>query len=135
MSNRLRAETLIPRNTGPALVLACFMRLQQQANLARQAMRLSTFVHINYAPVTAVLLSVLGWVALYSVYANFGQLGFELLQGPGVLLNVGGMVLVGLHASGLLLLLGLGLGAITVLTKTAARAEPREDRSEISPTR
>lgn len=97
-------------------------------------MKLPKFVHINYAPVTVVLLSVLGWVALYSVYANFGQLGFELLQGPGVMLNVGGMLLVGLHASGLVLLLGLGLGAILVLTRSAARAEPQDDGSGISPT-
>ena len=96
-------------------------------------MKLPTFVHINYAPVTAVLLSVVGWVALYSVYANFGPLGFELLQGPGIMLNVGGMLLVGLHASGLLLLLGLGLAAIAALTRSI-RAEPQQDVGDISPT-
>src|SRR4030095_17053606 len=96
-------------------------------------MTLPTFVQINHAPVTAVLLSVIGWVALYSVYANFGQLGFEFLQSPGIMLNIGGMLLVGLHASGLLLLLGLGLGAIAVVTKSA-RAEPQQDPGESSPT-
>lgn len=97
-------------------------------------MKFPKFVHINYAPVTVVVLSVLGWVALYSVYANFGQVGFELLQGPGVMLNVAGLLLVGLYASGLLLLLGLGVGAIAVLTKSAARAHPKEQPSEVSPT-
>src|SRR4029453_17466649 len=96
-------------------------------------MKLPTFVQINHAPVTAVLLSVIGWVALYSVYANFGQLGFEFLQSPGILLNIGGMLLVGLHASGLLLLLGLGVGAFVVVSKPA-RGEPQQDASEISPT-
>src|SRR4029434_7637916 len=109
------------------------MRLDPQATSRGSAMKLPTFVQINHAPVTAVLLSVIGWVALYSVYANFGQLGFEFLQGPGIMLNVGGMLLVGLHASALLLLLGLGLGAIAVLT-TSVRAAPQQDPNEISPT-
>ena len=90
-------------------------------------MKLPRFIHINYAPITVVLLSIFCWVALYSVYANFGQVGFELMQGPGVIGNVEGMLLVGLHAAGLLLLVGLALGAITVLTRLVIRSEAQAD--------
>ena len=91
-------------------------------------MKLPRFIHINYAPITVVVLSVFCWVALYSVYANLGQVGFDLMQGPGVMLSVEGMLLVGLHAAGLLLLVGLALGAIAVLTRLGMRGEAQADQ-------
>jgi hypothetical protein len=90
-------------------------------------MTLPRFTHINYAPITVVLLSVFCWVALYSVYANLGQVGFDLMQGPGVILNVEGVLLVGLHAAGLLLLVTLALGSITVMTRLGIRSAAQAD--------
>jgi hypothetical protein len=93
-------------------------------------MRHTGMVHINHAPVTAVLFSAVCWLGLYGVFANFAQRGFELLQRPGIPSAVEGSALVGLHAVGLLLILGCGLCTIAVLIKSAINAAGPNHRLE-----
>ena len=94
-------------------------------------MKLPTYTHINYMPLNAVLLSVCCWAGLYAVYANLGHRGFELLQSPGLFPNAQGLLFVGLHVTGLLLLLAFGLGAIVVLTRHGIRSDAQEHPSKL----
>jgi len=97
-------------------------------------MKLTTIAHINYAPITAVLFSLACWLGFYAVYANFGQTGFELMQRHDLMLITQGVILVGLHAMGLLLLLACGAGAIAVLIRSGSRRDARDQPSEVNPT-
>ena len=72
---------------------------------------------INYAPILAVVFGAFCWLGLYALYANFAQRGFELLHRAGFISSVGGVVLIGLYALGLVLLLGCGLAAVGALLK------------------
>lgn len=97
-------------------------------------MKLTSIARINYAPITAVLFSLACWLGFYAVYANFGQTGFELVQRHDLMLNAEGVVLVALHAMGLLLLLACGVGAIAVLLRSGSRRDARDGASEVNPT-
>ena len=94
----------------------------------------TTLARINYAPITAVMFSLACWLGFYAVYANFGQSGFELVQSHDLMLNVEGVVLVALHAMGLLLLLACAVGAVAVLIRSGGRRDAREQASEVNPT-
>jgi hypothetical protein len=94
-------------------------------------MKLTNIARINYAPITAVLFSLVCWLALYAVYANFGQRGFELLQRPDIVFNAQGVLWVGLHAMGLSLLMTCVLGAIAVLVKSGVRNDAQGHPSKM----
>lgn len=141
---------MILRKTYPAPDLACFLRLLSHRdgpatgqaaarkpgidNKRGSTMRHSIIARINYAPITAVLLSLACWLGFYAVYANFGQTGFELVQRHDLMLNLEGAVLVALHAMGLLLLLACGTAAVAVLIKSGTRRGARNQASEVNPT-
>jgi hypothetical protein len=82
-------------------------------------MKLTGNVHINYAPILAVVFSACCWLGIYALYANFAQRGLELMQRSGLMSSVEGAVLLGLYAMGLVLLSACGLGAIAALIKFA----------------
>jgi len=94
-------------------------------------MKLPKYVHLNYVPIVAVLFTVMCWLGLYSVYADFGQLGVELLQRPGLVSSLEGVFLVGFHAMGLLLLAAVVLGAFTVLLRSGTRAVAHDEPTEM----
>jgi disulfide bond formation protein DsbB len=94
-------------------------------------MKLPKYVHLNYAPIVAVLFTVMCWLGLYAVYADFGQLGLELLQRPGLVSTVEGMFFVGLHAMGLLLLVAFALAAVTMLMGSGSRPETHDEPSRM----
>ncbi|HEX9302411.1 MAG TPA: hypothetical protein VF959_08690 [Casimicrobiaceae bacterium] len=87
---------------------------------------------INYAAIAALIFSAFCWLTLYAVYADFAQSGIDLLGRPGFFRSAEGLVLIGLHAFGLLLLWGLALGAVATLARLALH--PASDSHRMSGT-
>jgi hypothetical protein len=80
----------------------------------------------NYAALGAIAFSVLCWVGLYAVWADFGETGVELLQVSGVLRSLEATVLLGLNAFGLLVLGTFAAGGIALLVR-ALHPDARHD--------
>ena len=69
--------------------------------------------------VAAVAFSVFCWVCLYAAFADFAQLGFEMVARPSPWHTAAGFALVMFHALGLLLLFLLAGGAVAVMLSDA----------------
>jgi hypothetical protein len=87
----------------------------------------SSGVRVNVALIAAIAFSVFCWVCLYAAFADFAQLGFELMTGS-LLHSAAGVALVLMHALGLLLLFLLAGGAVAVMV-SAATEHNGEDRA------
>ena len=70
---------------------------------------------LNVSLIGAAAFSVFCWICLYAAFADFAQMGFELLAQPSLLHSLAGAALVLLHALGLLLLFLLAGGAVALI--------------------
>jgi len=85
-------------------------------------------VRVNGALIVAIAFSVFCWICLYAAFADFAQLGFELMMRPSLLHSAAGVALVLMHALGLLLLFLLAGGAVAVMLSVATEHDG-EDRT------
>ena len=85
-------------------------------------------LRVNGALILAITFSVFCWICLYAAFADFAQLGFELMMQPSLLHSAAGVALVLMHALGLLLLFVLAGGAVAVMVSTATEHNG-EDRT------
>ncbi len=83
---------------------------------------------VNYTAIAALIFSLFCWLALYAVHADFAQSGIALLARPSFLRSAEGVLLIGLHALGLLLLWALLLGAVAALVRIVLHTASRDDR-------
>jgi hypothetical protein len=83
---------------------------------------------VNVALIVAIAFSVFCWVCLYAAFADFAQLGFELMAQPSPLHSAAGVAFVLMHALGLLLLFLLAGGALAVMVSTVTE-QNGEDRA------
>ena len=74
---------------------------------------------LNVALIGAAALGAFCWICLYAAFADYAQMGFELMAQPTLLHNLGGATLVLLHALGLLLLFLLAGGAFVLIISEA----------------
>ena len=88
---------------------------------------------INFAAIAALIFSAFCWLTLYAVYADFAQSGVELMARPGFLRSAEGVILIGLHAFGLLLLWGFAAGVVAAIARLALRATPDNHRMSGTP--
>lgn len=72
---------------------------------------------LNLAPIMALAFSALCWLCLYAVFADFAELGLQMMTGPSLLRDLVGVTLIGLHALGLLFLFALAGAAVAVLVR------------------
>jgi len=82
-------------------------------------MKTPSAIRVNVALIMAIAFSVFCWICLYAAFADFAQLGFELMMRPSPLHSAAGMMLVLMHTLGLLLLFVLAGGAVAVMVSTA----------------
>ena len=83
---------------------------------------------VNVALIVGIAFSVFCWVCLYAAFADFAQLGFDLMTRPSVLHSAAGVTLVLMHALGLLLLFLLAGGAVALMVG-AVTAPDGEDHA------
>jgi hypothetical protein len=88
---------------------------------------------INYTAIMALIFSVFCWLTLYAVYADFAQSGIELMARPGFLRSVEGVILIGLHAFGLLLLWAFAVGLVAVIARLAFHTASHDGRMSGTP--
>ncbi len=81
----------------------------------------------NYTAIGALIFSAFCWLALYAVYADFAQSGIELLARPSVLRSAEGVLLIGFHAFGLLLVLALLIGAVAAAARLMLHTSSNRD--------
>jgi hypothetical protein len=74
---------------------------------------------VDVALILAIAFSVFCWICVYAAFADFAQLGFELMTRPSLLHSAAGIALVLLHALGLVLLFVLAGGAVAVMVSEA----------------
>jgi hypothetical protein len=72
---------------------------------------------VNYAAISSVLASVVAWLGLYAVYADFATEGVDLLQRAGALAAIEGVTLIAFEAVGLLLTVALVSGFVALAVK------------------
>jgi len=84
-------------------------------------------IRINVALIVAIAFSVFCWICLYAAFADFAQLGFELMMQPSLLHSAAGVALVLMHAVGLLLLFVLAGGTVAIMV--SATEHNGEDRT------
>jgi hypothetical protein len=81
----------------------------------------ATHLQPNYAMLGAIVFSLLCWLALYAVWANLGEAGFQLLRGSGLVSWAEGVVLVALNAFGLMVLGTFAALGVSTLVATLRR--------------
>lgn len=77
---------------------------------------------VNYGSVAAVLASVVAWLGLYALYADFASDGVELMQHAGVLGWIEGAALLAFSGVGTLVALALVAGLIALAVKVGSGA-------------
>jgi hypothetical protein len=81
---------------------------------------------VNYAAISSVLASVVAWLGLYALYADFGTLGVDLMQQADALAKLEGVALLSFEAVGILLSVALASGIVAVAVALGVGGPARE---------
>jgi hypothetical protein len=102
------------------------LRLPTPEDLIMQPVKLQS---VNYAAISVALASVVAWLGLYALYADFASEGFDLLQHAGALAKIEGLTLLAFEAVGLLLIGALCAGLVTLAVKVGVGGFERDRRA------
>src|SRR5262245_15597407 len=83
---------------------------------------------LNVGVIAAIAFSAFCWICLYAAFADFAQIGFDLLARSSALYSVVGSALIVLHALGLVMLFLLAGGAVAIMVSEATQHDVRDRR-------